>query len=55
MFFEGDEKVKKMNLATKKIIKKEDFLKKIEESKKPEEKPKKDQSYSIITKFVKKM
>jgi LysM repeat protein len=56
MFFDDDYKLKKVDLGTKKIVKKEDFLKKIEESKKiTEEKPKKDYYYGVIAKFVRKL
>jgi hypothetical protein len=56
MFFDDDKKLKKVDMGTKKILKKEDFLKKIEDSKKvQEDKPKKDHYYSIISRFVKKL
>ena len=56
MFFDDDQRLKKQDIGTKKILKKEDFLKKIEESKKiSEDKPKKDYYYAILSKFVRKL
>ena len=56
MFFDDEKKLRKVDMGTKKIMTKEDFIKKIEDSKKVvQEKPKKDQYYATISKFVKKL